>query len=140
MTSSVEAVNGVELLLPGRGMFHFFDQKVVCCFLHFCARSSSIIAFVADTQLCCSGTRTNTPCGVRNVACCVQVALLLSFLGLPWSQWCSGWCALGCSATVAFGCVCSSHVSGWLTSVFTVVPHGVSSFLSCWVERHFVVR
>ena len=85
---------------------------------------SSIIAFVADTQLCRSATRTNTPCGVRYVACHVQVALLWSFLGPPWSQWCSDWCALGCSAAVAFGCVCFSHVSGWLTliEVFAVVP------------------
>ena len=39
-----------------------------------------------------------------------------------------------CSATVAFGCVCSSHVSGWLTSVVVcaAVPLGVSCFLSCW--------
>ena len=51
--------------------------------------------------------------------------------------WCSDWCALGCSATVVLGCVCSSHVSGWLTSVevFAVVPLGVSCFLSCWVGR-----
>ena len=55
-------------------------------------------------------------CCVRRVACHVQVALLLSFLGPPWCQRCSD-LALGCSATVAFGCVCSSHVSGLLTSV-----------------------
>ena len=36
---------------------------------------------------------------------------------------------------MAFGCVCSSHVLGWLTSVevFAVVPPGGSCFLSCWV-------
>ena len=41
------------------------------------------------------------------------------------SQWCSSGCALGCSATVAFGCVCSSHVSGWLrlVEVFVALPH-----------------
>ena len=73
--------------------------------------------------------RQSLSCGVRYVACHVQVALLLlSFLGPRWCQWCSDWCALGCSATVAFGCVCSSHVSGWLTSVevFAAVPPGVS--------------
>ena len=81
------------------------------------AGSSSIIAFVADTKLCKSAIRTNTLCGVKYVACHVQVALL------PWSQWCSDWCALSCSAAVAFGCVCLSHVSGWVTliAVFAVV-------------------
>ena len=70
--------------------------------------------------------------GVRYVACHVQVVSLLSFLGPPWCQWCSDWSALGCSATVASGCVCSSLVSGWLTSieVFAAVPLGVSCFLS----------
>ena len=70
--------------------------------------------------------------------CCS--ALLLSFLGPPWSQWCSDWCAFGCSAAVAFGCVCSSHVSGWPTSVevFAVVPLEVSCFLSCRVGGYFV--
>ena len=40
---------------------------------------------------------------------------------------------------MAFGCVCSSHVSGWLTSVevFAVVPLGVSGFLSCWGAGRF---
>ena len=81
------------------------------------AVSSSIIAFVADTQLCRSPILTNTQCGVRYVACHVQVA------SLPWSQWCSDWCALGCSAAVAFSCVCLSHVSGRVTlvAVFAVV-------------------
>ena len=90
-----------------------------------------IIAFVANQQLCRSAMRTNTPCCVRYVACHVQVALLLSFLGPPWCQWCSDWCAPGCYATVAFGCVCSSHVSGRLTSVevFAAVPLGVSCTL-----------
>ena len=74
-----------------------------------------------------------TPCGVSNVACHEQVALLLSFLGPPWCQWCSDWCALGCSAAVAFGCVRLSHVGGWLrlVEVFAAVPPGVSCFLSC---------
>ena len=111
----------------------FLDKKVVCCVCF--ASSSVIIAFVATRQLCRSAIRTNTPCGVRQVACHVQVVSLLSFLGPPWCQWCSDWCALGCSAAVAFGCVCSSHVSGWLTSVevFAVIPPGMSCFQSCWV-------
>ena len=117
------------------------EKKWYVVFPIFCS-SSSIVELVADTQLCRSALRTNTPCGVRNVACHVQVALLSSFLGPPWCQWCSDWCALGCSATVAFGCVCSSHVSGWLTlvEVFAVVPLGVSCFLSCWVGGYFVAR
>ena len=76
--------------------------------------SSSIFAFVAATQLCRSATRMKTPGGVRYVACHVQVVLLLSFLGPPWCQKCSNCCALGCSEAVSFGCVCLSHVSGWL--------------------------
>ena len=108
---------------------------VVVCFCQF--TSNHCVG-----QLCRSAISTNTPCGVRYVACHVQVALLLSFVGPPWCQWCSDWCALGCSATVAFGCVCSSHVSGWLTSVevFAAVPLGVSCFLSCWVGGYFVAR
>ena len=60
--------SGSDLLLPG---------------------APGIIAFVATQQLCSSATRTIAPCGVRYVACHVQVALLLSFLGPPWSHWCS---------------------------------------------------
>ena len=106
------------------------------------ASSSVVIAFVATQQLCRSAIRTNTQCGVRYVVCHVQVALLLSFLGPSWCPWCSDWCALGWSATAAFGCDYSSHVSGWLTSgeVFAAVPLGVSCFLSCWVAGYFVAR
>ena len=59
----------------------------------------------------------------------LQVASLLLFLGPPWSSRCS-------DATMAFGCVCSTHVSGWLTSVevFAVIPLGLSCFLSA-LER-----
>ena len=122
---TVKALTCVEWLLPGSRRcpkvvcYVFFRRKsdMLCFFFHFFAGSSSIIAFVATQQLCRSAARTKTPCGVRYVACHVQVALLLSYVGPPWSQWCSDWCALGCSATVAFGCVCSSHVSGWLRSV-----------------------
>ena len=69
-------------------------------------------------------------CGVRYVACRVQVASLLSFLGPPWCQRC------------LVARVCSSHVSGWLTSVevFAAVPLGVSCLLSCWVGGYFVGR
>ena len=104
------------------------------------ASSSVFVAFVATRQLSRSAILTNTPCGVRDVACRVQVVLLLSFLGPPWCQRCSDWCGLGCSATAALGCVCSSHVSGWLTSVevFAAVPLGVSCFVSCWVGGYFV--
>ena len=95
------------------------------------ASSQVTNAFVATQQLCRSAIRTSAPCGFRLVACHVQVALQLSFLGPPWCQWCSDWYALGCSAKVAFGCGWSSHVSGWLTSVevFAAVPLGVSGCL-----------
>ena len=129
-------------MFPGRpsaqsGLFRLFRSK-----WPFFASSSSMIAFVATKQQRRSAIRTKTPCGVRYAACHVQVALLLSFLGPPWSQWRSDWCALGCSAAVAFGCVCLSHVSGWLmlVEVFAVIPLGVSCFLSCRVGRHFVAR
>ena len=123
-------------------MFRIFRPKscLLWCLFSFWGSLSLIIAFVADTQqLRRSALRTNTPCGVRYVACHAQVALLLSFLGLPW---CSDWYAVGCSATVAFGCLCSSHVSGWLTlvEVFGVVPLGVSCFLSCGVGGPFVAH
>ena len=75
------------------------------CFTLF--SSSSSIFFRRD-DLCRSAIRTNTSCGVKYVACRVQVALLSSFLCPPRSQWCSDWCALGCSAAVAFGCICLS--------------------------------
>ena len=94
------------------------------------ASSSAIIAFVADIELCRTAVRTSTLCGVRRVACHVQVTLLLSFLGPP--RWCSDWCALGCAAAVACGCVCLSHVAGWLTSVEVfAVPVGVGSGILC---------
>ena len=133
-----KALNGSNCCYQGRrgarkwNVSVFVVQKVVCCvFFRFaCSLSSSIIAFVADTQLCRSAIRTSTPCGARYVARHVQV-VLLSFLGPPWSQWCSDWCALGCCAAVAFGCVCE---------VFAVVPLGVSCFLSCRVGRYFVAQ
>ena len=78
--------------------------------------------------------------GVRYVACHVQVALLLSFLALHGVSGVPLGALLVVLQQLAFGCVCSSHVSGWLTSVevFAVVPLGVSCFLSCWVGRYFV--
>ena len=80
-------------------------------------------------------------CGVRFVACHVQVALLWSFLALHGCQRCSDWYALGWSEAVAFGCVCSSHVSGMTSvEVFAAVPLGVSCFRSCRVGGCSVVR
>ena len=93
----LKPLNSVELLLPGgrwgaqNWYVPFFRHQygMLCFFFILFASSSSIIAFVADTQLCTSAIRTNTPCGARYVACHAQVELLLSFLGPPWSQWCS---------------------------------------------------
>ena len=112
-----------------QGPFRVFSMKKRArCVFHCFSCSSSIIELVATKQLCRPAIRTNTPCGVRYVACHVQVALLLSFLAPPWSQWCSDWCALCCPAAVGFGCVCLSHVSGSvrLVEVFAAVPLGVS--------------
>ena len=80
-----------------------------------------------------SSVVTNTPCGVRYVACQVQVTDVIVVV----SGRSMVWCALGCSATVAFGCVCPSHVSGWLTSVevFAVVHLDCLAF--CRVAQAF---
>ena len=108
--------------------------------LWFFANSSVIIAFVAIRQLCISTTRTNKPCGVRCVACHVQVALLSSFLGPPWCQWRSDWCALGCSATVASDCVCSSHVFWLRCSLQCLAFCRVGSGDTLWPVRTLVRR
>ena len=70
-----------------------------------------------------------------------QICLLVT---CKWRYCCRFWAFHGVSvvpigallavpAAVAFGCVCLSHVSGWLrlVEVFAVVPLGVSCFLSC---------
>ena len=112
-SQAVEGLNGVELLLPEAlgcsnvVCFGCFDQKVVCCGVFF-GTSSSIIAFCRRHTILQIGTTHEYTCGVRYVACHVQVALLLSFLGPPLCEWCWDWCALDCSATVAFGCAFSS--------------------------------
>ena len=144
----VGALDGVELVLLGEPgcpevvCFGFFYEKSgTLCF--FFASSSVIIAFVASQQLCRSAIRTNTPCGVRYVVCHVQVASLLSFPGVHGVSGVPISALLGCSAHTRFWlCVCSSHVSGWLTSVevFAAVPLGLSCFLSCWAGRYFVAR
>ena len=96
----------------------FSTLKVKGCVFFF-ARSSSIIVFVADTQLCRMAIRTNTPCGVRYVACHAQAALLLSFLGLH------GLCVVPIGALLVvlqqwlFGCVC-------LCSTWSVLLSAVS--------------
>ena len=119
-------------------MFRFFrSKKVACCvFLqnHCVCRRHDNLAGRHYAR------RHRAVSDMLHVTC--KWRYFLSFLGPPWSQWCSDWCALGGSAIVAFGCVCSSHVSGWLMSVevFAVVPLAVSCFLSCWVGGYFVGR
>ena len=108
----LKGLNCGELMLPwARGYpkvvcFGFVDQTRACC------------QFIISHCFC----RSDTTLQIGNtheysVACPVQVALWLSFLGPPWCQWCSDWSALGRSAAVASGCDCVSHVSGWLPSV-----------------------
>ena len=133
--ATVDTLEGVDLLM--RQVTPKWCVSFVFCprsasYFSFFPGSASNVAFVAGTQLCRSATRTNIPCDVRCVACHVQVAILLSYLGPPWCQWCSDWGALGCSAAVTFGCASSSHVSGWLmlVEVFPVFPLRVSCFLS----------
>ena len=68
---------------PQAVCFRFFEQKVAGYgFSSGFSKSSPIIAFVA-TRLCRSAIHTTAQCGVRYVACHVQVALLMSFLGPP---------------------------------------------------------
>ena len=116
--------------MPKSGMFRFFRTKsgMLWFVSPFFASSSSITAFVATQQLCRSAIRTKTACGVRYVACHVEVSLLLSFLGPPWCRWEFQLvrCWLFCS-NVFLGCVCLSHVSGWLRliEVFAAVPLGL---------------
>ena len=103
---------------------------------------STQLAFVADTQLCKSEIRTKTPCGVRYVACHVQVALLLSFLGPPvLSGVPIGVLLVVLQRWLLVTSVCRTF-SGWLTlvEVFAVVPLGVSCFLSYRVGRYSVAR
>ena len=77
------------------------------------------------SNLCVRRSPTTLQIGNTHEHCAASDMLLVTctwcyccrFLGPPWCQRCSDWCALRSSATVAFGCVCSSHVSGWLTSV-----------------------
>ena len=116
------------------------DMLWVFCFFHvFFANALQIFAFVVAEQLL---QICNTH-DVRYVALRMQMALLLSFLGPPWWQWCSDWCALGCSATVASGVASVRRTfCGWLASdeVFAAVPLGSACFLSCWVGGYFVAR
>ena len=111
-------------------------NKWYAVFFQLFASPSSIIVFVATKQLRKSAIRMNTPSGVRYVACHVQVALLLCFWALL------SVVPIGASFVLqqGFGCVCLSHVSGWLrlVEVFAVVPLGVSCFLSCRVRGCFV--
>ena len=90
-----KVLDGVELLIPGGAVV---------------PRSGMFLFFYTGRcQICCLSRASG-------------VIVVVS--GHSWCQWCSDWCALGCSATVAFGCVCSSYVFGWLTSVevFAAVP------------------
>ena len=85
-------------------------------------------------ETCGSGNKLkqSLSCGVRHVSCHVPVALLLSFLGRPWCQWCSNWCACGCSAQ---GLLVASvrHISGWLTSVEVFVEFHLECLAFCRV-------
>ena len=100
------------------------------------ANLQSLRLFAAK-QLCRSAIRTGTPCGVRCVALSRASGVTVVWAvhgvsGVPIG-------ALLVVLPVIFCCVCSSHVSGWLTSVevFAVVPLGVSWFPSCRVGGHF---
>ena len=111
-------------------------KKMVCCVLVFCQ-------FIINHCVCCKHTTVQIGNAheytVRRRICCLSrasgVVVVVSWpsmvsMGFRLVR------ALGCSAAVAFGCVCLSHVAGWLTSVevFAVVPLGVSCFLSCRVR------
>ena len=98
---------------------------LMCFFVFaFFVHHQSIIASVADTQICISAIRTKIH----------RAASDMLLVACKWRYCCRFWALQGVRA-VAFGCVGSSHVYGWLTlvEVFAVVPIGVSCFLSCWV-------
>ena len=125
--------NGVELLLLGAP-----GCRKVVCFVFFRSKSGMLWLFfhclpvnhcVCRNQTTLSTTHEYTV--RRQIGCLSRASDVIVVVSGPFMlcQWCSDWCALGYSAAVAFGCVWSSHVSGWLrlVVVFAVVPHGVSS-------------
>ena len=118
--------------MPKSVMFRFFRSTsgMLCFFCLHCFGVHHQSLRLSRPNNFAGGHCAQIHFAVRYVACHVQVAPLLSFQGPPWCQWCSDWCALGCSAAVAFGCVCLSHISGWLrlVQVFDVVPLGVFAF------------
>ena len=143
--AAVQAFNGRRIAGTGwcRGApkvvcFDFFDQK-----------SGMLCRLVVHHQTLRLSQNTTLQIGTTH-ECTVAVSDMLlvtckwryccRFWAVhAWSQRCSDWCALGCSATVAVGCDCSSHVSGWLTlvDVFAGDPPGMSRFLSCRVGGCF---
>ena len=131
-------------MLPGVHEWHvsfFRPKKWNVVVLHFCW-------FIINHSVC--RKRTTLQIGntheytVRRQICCLSRASsvivvvsgpsMVSVVFRPVRSW--------CSAAVAFGCVCLSHVYGWLTSVevFAAVPLVVSCFQSCRVRGYFVVR
>ena len=101
-----------------------------CFFKVFVASSSSISAFVVDTQPCRSAMRTNTPCGVRFVACPVQGG------GPPWCQWVFRLVRSGLFCSSGF-CLrlCVARFFGWLrlVEVFVCGPVERWARASCFI-------
>ena len=103
--------------MPQSGMFRFFSTKVVCCV--FGQFISNHVVCRNQTTLQIGNTHEYT---VRRQICCLSRANGVIVVS-------SGpdWCALGCSAPEGFGCVCSSHVSGWLTWGYVVALQNVGA-------------
>ena len=102
---SVEALNGVELMSPRSPgcpevVRFVFNKKWYVVF--FCQFISNHCVCRNPTTLQIGNTHEYT---VRRQMCCFSRAsgVIVVVSGPPWCQWCSDWCALGCSAAVAFG-------------------------------------
>ena len=158
---SVEAHNGVELLLPTAPLcpevvcivFFFSITNVVCCFF-FASSSPVVIDCVCRNQTTLQiGTTERIHCAASDMlVVTLQASFLSSLLGLPWSQWCSDGCALGlfcssgfwlrlfvarfCLADVGRGVRCRSI---WSVSAFCRVGSGDTVWPVGTLERRQVV-
>ena len=87
--ATFNTLEGVDLLMrqviPKWCVSFFLTKK--CLFFHF--SQFSINRCVCRRHTTLQIGNTHVPCDVRCVACHVQVAILLSYLGPLWCQWCS---------------------------------------------------
>ena len=141
---SVEARNGVELLLPGAPEC----PEVVCFGIFSIQKWYVVFVFPVNHR----PLRLSQPNNFadRRYARIHRAASDMLLVTCKWRYCCRFWALHGVNG-VPIGALLvvlqqwllvSSHVSGWLTSVevFAAVPLGVPCFLSCWVGRYFVAH